>query len=148
MMYVNPVQSGLLRQQGAVQGTTETRKTALQEFERLFLFQMIKEMRSSVPKSEFWGDNKQETLFREMMDDHLAGEMAKSGKLGVASFMEAQLQQVENAPLSPTSKAAGLPLDSPVNPLPLKRHSGLSLQQNRNAFLTLAPLRPKGLPLK
>lgn len=89
MLYVNPLSLGAGSGfQGAPQEVRD--KLALQELERLLLFKMLQEMRKTVPKGTLLGDSKRESFFQEMLDDVVAGEMAKGGHFGVAKQMEAQ----------------------------------------------------------
>ncbi|HUW61321.1 MAG TPA: rod-binding protein [Candidatus Bathyarchaeia archaeon] len=87
MLYVNPV-SPLLN---LTTGENEAKRTAaLQEFEHLFLYSLLREMHQSVSVTgEKKGQEMQ--LFEEMLDDALAGEMARSGQVGIARQIEQQL---------------------------------------------------------
>jgi len=67
-------------------------KAALQEFERLFLGQLLREMRKTVPENSLFGKSSEQEFAEEMMDDQMAGEMAKSGQFGIAKQMEAQMK--------------------------------------------------------
>lgn len=100
MLYVNPMagnspvlaaRSGgpALRAPGEAEPARE--KAALQEFERLFLFQLLREMRKTVPDNALFGKPAQQDFMEEMLDDHMAGEMARSGQFGIAKQMEAQM---------------------------------------------------------
>lgn len=116
MLYVNPMESATARASDAfrekigrdsLDAGPAREKKALQEFERIFLFQMVREMRKSVPKDALFGDSSQQQFMDEMLDDHLAGQMAASGQFGIAKQMEQQLHQLrrpadaENITLKP-----------------------------------------------
>lgn len=62
-------------------------KEACEEFESIFLYYLIKQMRETIPKlDEEWGvfgGSKQEEIFREMLDEEIAKEMAKAGGIGL-----------------------------------------------------------------
>ena len=94
MLYVNPVSPLLNRTTGATpaQSAAQT-KEALKEFERLFLYSLLREMHQSVSVA---GEKKEREmqLFEEMLDDALAGEMARSGQVGIARQIEHQLNAV------------------------------------------------------
>lgn len=103
MLYVNPMATsagravaGIRPMGGAAvaEAAQAKEKEALQEFERLFLFQMLREMRKSVPKDGLFGRSSQQDFMEELFDDHLAGEMARTGQFGIAKQMEAQLASV------------------------------------------------------
>jgi Rod binding domain-containing protein len=91
MLYVNPV-SPLLNRTAGMTGaeTAAQRKQALQEFERLYVYGLLKEMRQSTTVS---GEKKgrEMQLFEEMLDDALAGEMSRSGQVGIAKQIEQQM---------------------------------------------------------
>jgi Rod binding domain-containing protein len=91
MIYVNPVNPLLNRTSGMTgAGTEAQQKAALQEFEHLFLYSLLRQMHESVTVS---GEKKghEMQLFEEMLDDALAGEMARSGQVGVARQIERQM---------------------------------------------------------
>jgi Rod binding domain-containing protein len=90
MLYVNPLTNS--KTLGMSQpNSPERRKQALQEFEHLLAFQLLREMRKTVPKNDLMGNSTESDYYDEMMDDFLAGQMANSGQLGVAKLMEEQL---------------------------------------------------------
>ena len=91
MIYVNPVNPLLNRTTGmTATGNEAQRKAALQEFEHLFLYSLLREMHQSVSVT---GEKKgrEMQLFEEMLDDALAGEMARSGQVGIGRQIEKQL---------------------------------------------------------
>jgi len=91
MLYVNPVSPLLNRAAGMTATENETkRKAALQEFEHLFLYSLLREMHQTISVA---GDKKdpEMQLFEEMLDDALAAEMARSGQVGIARQIEQQL---------------------------------------------------------
>lgn len=130
MLYVNPqVQSGF-KDFRLSPGADRREAEALKEFERLFLFQMLKEMRKTVPDSGLFDGGMKREYFEEMMDDVVAGEMAESGQLGIARQMAIDLH-AKQANINPdglraagagagiplaTRSAAGFPLQKGDNP--------------------------------
>ena len=80
MLYVNPISEHSAFMQSSQTNWEDARQEeALQEFERLFLYQLLQEMRKTVTKTELFGKSSMEDFYEEMLDDALAGEMAKSG---------------------------------------------------------------------
>ena len=67
-------------------------RSAATQLEAYFLRRMLAEIRSST-KSELLDGGTQGRVFREMMDEALADEMAKAGGLGIAEMVEAQLKK-------------------------------------------------------
>ena len=87
----------------------EKLKGAAQQFEAVFLRQMIKSMRDASLGDDILG-NDGATQFREMSDAKTADEMAKKGTLGVAELLLKQFSpQVTGTPENgapPMKKAA------------------------------------------
>jgi flagellar protein FlgJ len=63
-----------------------------QQFEGMFLHMMLKEMRKTVPESEFF-DTPSIKLYQDMQDQQLAMELAKDSPLGIAGVLKANLEQ-------------------------------------------------------
>ncbi len=106
MLYVNPMESATARASDSFRASMATKgkqpdlakeKKALQEFERLFLFQMVREMRKTVPKDALFGASSQTEFMDELLDDHMAGQMAASGQFGIAKQMEQQMHQLRRS---------------------------------------------------
>jgi flagellar protein FlgJ len=77
-------------------GTADTKKEgklkkACQDFEALLLNQMLEVMRKSVPKNGLFSGGHAEEVFQSMQDEELAKHLAKSGGLGFADRLYAQL---------------------------------------------------------
>ncbi len=66
-------------------------KKACAEFESLFLYYMLKEMRATVPKSGLISGGKSEEMYTSMMDQHLAQEIARERSLGISALFENKL---------------------------------------------------------
>ncbi len=66
---------------------------ACAEMESLFIYQLFKEMRSTIPKSGFISGGRAEEVYRSMLDSELAKELAKRNGLGLASMLRSQLQK-------------------------------------------------------
>ncbi len=92
MLYVNPIEARSASQLSQATHGDDRESMALEEFEHLFLFQLLQEMRKTVPKSDLFGDGRAQRFYEEMMDDALSAAMADSGQLGMADAIEKQLQ--------------------------------------------------------
>ncbi len=90
MLYVNPLAGAPAQNIEQFADNPAREKQALQEFERFFLYQLVKEMRRTVPESELWGNGPAQQTYREWMDDALAGALAQSGQFGVAEQISKQ----------------------------------------------------------
>lgn len=95
LLYVNPLESRAVGQAFAGRDPSAREKAALRELEHLFLFTMIKEMRKTTETAKAVGRSHEREIFDEMFDDALSGEMARSGQVGLASTIEAQLRAAE-----------------------------------------------------
>lgn len=66
---------------------------ACQSFEAVFLSQVMRVMRQGESEDKLFGGGMAEGIYRELLDDQLAGEMATSGSTGVAAMLYEQLEQ-------------------------------------------------------
>src|SRR2546426_347345 len=67
--------------------TPRTLREATQEFEGLFIAHMMQTMRRSVPGSKLLGSGSGQTIFREMLDQELARQIAHSGGFGIGEML-------------------------------------------------------------
>lgn len=144
MLYVNPLENNpLLRSPSADTGELR-QKTALKEFERVFLYQFLQEMRKTAPKEGIFQGSQQQDFFEEMMDDYLAGQMAESGQLGIASQIQAQLDAVKSSKTASGDAAAthGLPLHRGLEGYAMQKAGGMGLAPSNTSNTA------KGLALK
>lgn len=91
MLYVNPYAGNPELMHGTADAA-KREQVALQEFEQVFLREMMKSMRTMVPEGGLFPRSPEKTLFDDMLDDHLARSMAESGQLGVAKQIASQLE--------------------------------------------------------
>lgn len=128
MLYVNPLElSRGARVDHMLEGPARE-KTAVQEFERYFLYTLLREMRETVPRNDLFGDSQSRRVYEDMLDDHLAGQMAQSGQFGIGKMIETQLRQVEDhvpVEFQPPG-GAGLPLYSERSGIAAKNLFGSS----------------------
>jgi flagellar protein FlgJ len=68
-------------------------KDACQQFESLFLSQMLKEMKKSIPKADGEG-NKEKDTYEDMMYEEVAKSMASSGGVGMANILYQQMKDL------------------------------------------------------
>ncbi len=66
-------------------------RDACEEFETLFLKQMLGSMRKNIQKSGLLDGGMSEEIFQDMLYDEYARMMAKSGDFGIARIMYDQL---------------------------------------------------------
>lgn len=75
----------------------EKLKKACKEFEGVLVSQMLKSMRATVPKSNFFGSDEEEGVFRDMLDNETARNAALSGSFGLADSIYSQLAPKNSA---------------------------------------------------
>lgn len=141
MLYVNPQSQPSFRASALAPGAAGREDAALKQFEQLFLFQMLQEMRKTIPDYGVLGGGSQKAYFEEMMDDFLAGEMADSGQFGVAKQMATQLHAREKEFVPPVAGATGgielqprgMELESVLPGLPLPKPGGEGMPIEKKA---------------
>src|SRR5438128_248004 len=72
-------------------GTSRKLHEAAQEFESLFIDQMLQTMRRSMPEGGLLGAGSGQRTFREMLDQEMSRQIAHSGGLGVGELLWQQL---------------------------------------------------------
>jgi flagellar protein FlgJ len=70
----------------------ELRKTC-REFESLLIAQMLKSMRATVPESDLFGSKEKEEIFRSMLDDETARQVAQTGAFKLGDIIYEQLSR-------------------------------------------------------
>lgn len=122
----------------------------LREYEQLFIYQMLKEMRKTVPD---YGvvDSTHRVHFDEMLDDFLAGEMARSGQFGIADQLADQIALQKSGAQAlagaSTAETGGIPLRKAVKGIPLPEASTPALPlPPRNRGIALYNAVAKGAP--
>ena len=68
---------------------------ACAEFEALFISQLLKEMRETIPKSGLMSGGKGEEIYTQMLDSEIAREIASNSELGISSLMRSQIESVK-----------------------------------------------------
>ncbi len=66
-------------------------KSACQDFEAMFLANMLKSMRKTVEKTNLFGSDSGEETFQEMMDNEVSKAAAKTSSMGIADMMYRQV---------------------------------------------------------
>lgn len=64
---------------------------ACAEFESLFIYQLLKEMRASIPGDGYRGESTQSKTYTSMFDAESARKISKQRGLGLADFLRRQL---------------------------------------------------------
>lgn len=69
----------------------ESLKAVSEEFESLFLQQLLSEMRKTVPETDLFGDKKAEKIFESLMDEEMSKDISKAGGIGLSKIIYDQL---------------------------------------------------------
>lgn len=67
-------------------------KEACASFESMFISQLLQQMKKSIPKGGFFGENKGQEMMEGLMDDECAKFMASSGGIGLANLLYQQFK--------------------------------------------------------
>jgi len=67
------------------------RAQAAQQFASLFIFQLLQEMRKTIPKSGLFDGGREQEMYEQMVDERLADLIATNGQFGIASTIHQQL---------------------------------------------------------
>lgn len=87
---VNPLQ-GLSQKDNSL-ASTQKEKKAFQDFEKMFVHMMLKEMRKTLNASSMTEKSHATKMYEEMMDEAMADQMAASNQLGIAKDLFNQLE--------------------------------------------------------
>ena len=66
-------------------------KQACRDFEAIFISDLLKIMRQTVPESKLISGGRAEEIFRDMQDDELSKDMSKSGGIGLSDMLYKEL---------------------------------------------------------
>ncbi|NLJ75121.1 MAG: flagellar biosynthesis protein FlgJ [Firmicutes bacterium] len=66
---------------------------AAEQFEALFIYQLLTEMRKTVPEADLLGDRKGEKLFQSLLDQEIADHSARNQSLGLAKLIYEQMSR-------------------------------------------------------
>jgi peptidoglycan hydrolase FlgJ len=75
--------------------TEEKAREAAQEFEAVFLTQILETMYSGIEPNETFGGGNAEKIFRSMINEKTAQSMAKNGGIGLADAVYAEIIRLQ-----------------------------------------------------
>ena len=78
---------------GAKDAQSEMLWKAAKDFESVFLYQILKQMRSSVHQEKLLHGGPGEDMFTEMIDEEYSKRMAEGGSTGIAKMLYQQLSR-------------------------------------------------------
>lgn len=150
MLYVNPLEGYQVARADESARQILRRKQSFQEFERVFLYQLLREMRRTESSESIFGTSREQDFFQDMLDDVLAGKMAESGQLGIARQIDLQLRATEQARPATTVRKSddGLPLQKcGSNGLPLRPIAEFRMPSRRVEGIPLRDTSATGIRL-
>jgi flagellar protein FlgJ len=126
-----------------------------QQFESVLLHQLLTTMRRSVPESGLFPNNSADAMYKDLFDQHIAEEIARSGQSGLAQAIVEEIlkQQTQVSPSSQEPRM--LPLNKPDNlflpvtksstlqPLPQKGQHYFPLNEKNAGYLPIINNREK-----
>lgn len=93
---MEPIDVGAISPEARKAATERQKKVeAIRGFEEMFLNEMMKSMRKTVPETEESSQGK--SLWRERFDAEIARKIAESGGIGLSKMLEQRLDATEMA---------------------------------------------------
>ena len=84
----------------------EKAKKAAEDFEAMFVTEMIRPMFEAQEPDATFGGGQSEKIYRSMLVDEYGKSIAKAGGIGVAKHVEAELLKLQEVKHSPTMETA------------------------------------------
>jgi Rod binding domain-containing protein len=97
-VYANPlIASGATRTLPSITHTTDeaVARRVAGEYESVFLAQILDVMFAGIETDGMFGGGHAETIYRSLLNQEYAGEIAKSGGIGVADTIMREILQVQ-----------------------------------------------------
>ena len=87
----------------------EKLKKACEEFESLFIFQMLKSMRETIPQTGFLGNGAAKDIYQNLLDQELSKNMANRKAIGFGELVYKQWIEREERDQSVPQEEKSLP---------------------------------------
>lgn len=106
---ISPIMQGGLPAQDVALYDDPRSEQAFKDLEALFLYELVKEMRKTIPEDEgIFGKNNASTTYQEMLDETYSKAMAESGQFGLAKQLAEQVRMQEaRGAVRPVRESAG-----------------------------------------
>lgn len=92
----DPMQNIVAQAEGLQERKSTSQKAlqdASQQFESLFLYQLLTEMRRTVPDTDLLGNRRAEKLFQSLLDQEMAEQSSKNQSIGLATMIYEQMSR-------------------------------------------------------
>lgn len=96
MLYVNPIDL-TIPNINLASDENERKRIAGEEMERLFLYELLKEMRKTIFPSRLFPQNSTKEIYEDMLNDAFAGAIAKSNQLGIAEQIIQNMETMQRS---------------------------------------------------
>lgn len=71
----------------------EKLEKACMEFESLFIYQLMKTMRQTVPLAGYLGEGRERTIFQSFFDEEVSKKIGRNGGLGLGKMLYQKIQK-------------------------------------------------------
>lgn len=136
---MNPLRPSAEEKTNAVE---QKLRDVAQMYEKHFMNEMVKSMRSTVSESGFVKVNQGERIFREQLDQEYVGAWSKKGGIGLSNLIYDQLIEKYGAQLGLRPKSSQ-GLSRPQGPLPLNSDSDLKIQNQKQGSKEIFQIEAK-----
>jgi|GEM_PF-1472624 len=92
--------AGLTRKPDTTSDDAKLRQVC-KDMESVFMGYLLKSMRSTAKPTDLFGSEKEESMFRDMLDDEVAKSASKGKGIGIADMLYNQLSRIENQSPNP-----------------------------------------------
>ena len=96
-----PLMNPMILQKGMTEAQKSRIDETAQDFEAMFVTEMMRPMFDTVEVDQTFGGGKGEEIFRGMIVDEYGKSMAAQGNLGIADLVKAQLIEMQSAANKP-----------------------------------------------
>jgi peptidoglycan hydrolase FlgJ len=118
---LNPLKSGPLTEQRSNKVTEDKLREVAEMYEKHFIREMMKQMKSTVQEGGFIKKNNAEKIFTDQLDDQYADQWTKSGGIGMSQLIYDQLMEKYGVRFG--LKAA---VDKPMGPIATNQRMNFS----------------------
>ena len=89
-------------------------KKAAQDFEGFFVGQMMQSMTEGLETNEYFGGGHGEDMWRSMLNQEYGKEVAKSGRMGIASSVMTSMLRAQEERTQAQTQASQMPAQAPT----------------------------------
>lgn len=123
-----------IREIGAGGNSAEAMKLAAKQFEAIFIQEMLKSMRKTVPENDYT-QSEAGNLYQDMFDQRISAQIANSKGMGLADLIVKQMSRFSGSEAAPVADKPG------VTVIPVQAHGAKSsmLEQAKDFIQSILP---------